>query len=72
MFNAHPIYHAGGRTPDLRYSVRKEYCGHETARYVARFCGDFIGQSISYTSAALLCVGHRNVRNGAAIVEEVR
>ena len=28
---------------DLRYSIAMEYCGHETARPVLRFEGDFIG-----------------------------
>jgi hypothetical protein len=30
---------------DERYSVRLEYCGYATPRWVARFCGDWIGQA---------------------------
>ena len=30
---------------DPRYTVAREWCGYFTPRYVARFCGDWLGQS---------------------------
>jgi hypothetical protein len=60
----HPITHEGGK-PDLRYSIAQEFCGHAEKRFVARFCGEWIGQSISYPGAVLLAVGHNCQRKGA-------
>ncbi len=57
-------------TNDRRYSVNSEWCGYDKPRYVARFCGEWIGQSISYSAAVLMCVGHKSVRNGAEIITE--
>lgn len=64
--NAHPV------KSDSRYTVRKEYCGHAEPRFVARFCGEWIGQSKFYTSAVALCVGHKARMNGALVIEEKR
>lgn len=55
--------------PDGRYSVTLEHCGHDRPHYVARFCGDWIGSSFSYSAAAVMAIGHNQVRMGAAIVE---
>jgi hypothetical protein len=30
--------------PDNRYSIRREYCGHDTPRWVVRFRDDWAGQ----------------------------
>lgn len=30
---------------DRRFTVRREWAGYSHQRYVARFCGDFIGQA---------------------------
>lgn len=67
----HPITHHDGTT-DKRYSVEREFCGHPEPRWVARFCGEWIGQSISRASASLRCAGHQAVRNGAEVVTEKR
>lgn len=61
----HPI------SSDQRYTVTREFCGHKEARFVARFCGEWIGQSISYPTAVLLATGHRLKRAGALIVTEI-
>lgn len=55
---------------DARYTVALEYCGHEKPHHVARFCGDWIGQSASYPMAVMLCTSHRLQRNGALVVVE--
>lgn len=57
MSKLNPISHDGGRA-DMRYQIKLEYCGHEKPHYVARFCGDWIGQSLHYSSALLLAAGH--------------
>lgn len=63
MKTIHPI------ASDNRYTVTKEFCGQREARFVARFCGEWIGQSLSYPGAVLLATGHRCKRNGALVVE---
>lgn len=30
---------------DRRFTVRPEYCGQRAKRFVARFCGEWIGQA---------------------------
>ena len=66
----HPVTHLDRSGPDRRYSVALEWCGHATPHYVARFCGEWLGQSKFYASAMMLCVGESNVRNGAEIITE--
>lgn len=33
------------KKPDKRYTLRLEFCGYATARYVVRFCGTWVGQA---------------------------
>ena len=66
----HPVTRPDRSGPDRRYSVALEWCGQSTPRYVARFCGEWIGQSAFKASAMILCIGAANVRNGAEIVTE--
>lgn len=30
------------RLPDKRYTANPEFCGHETQKYIARFCGEWL------------------------------
>lgn len=57
---------------DKRYSIALEYCGQTSQRYVLRFCGEFIAQSISRASMVTRAVGHNAQRQGALIVEEIK
>lgn len=57
---------------DKRYTITVEYCGYPEPRYVLRFCGDFIAQSLSRASLTARAVGHNAVRLGATVIEEVR
>lgn len=57
-----PIYHNAGtkqESKDKRYSIRREFCGHETPRFVARYCGDWLGDSLSLSGAVLIATNHR-------------
>lgn len=54
---------------DRRYTVRLEFCGYPQARFVARFCGEWIGQSPSKPVAAQMAAAHNQRRMGAAILE---
>ena len=56
---------------DPRYTVCLEWCGYKEQRYCARFCGDWIGQSLDYPGAVLKASGHRLERNGALIITEI-
>ena len=62
-----PIHHEDGSV-DRRYTIAKEFCGYAEKRFVARFCGDWIGQSQFYTAAVMLAVGHNMRRKGAAVI----
>ena len=71
MTKENPIRHDDGNA-DTRYSIRKEYTGHATPQWVARFCDEYIGSSQFYGSALMLASGHNARRNGAlTLTEEV-
>lgn len=69
QYNKHPVTN-DGRT-DHRYTITKEFCGYPEARFVVRFCGDFIMQSLFYSSALARAVGHNAERRGALTITEV-
>jgi len=64
--NTHPI------KKDSRWTVTREYTGKPRPQFVIRFCGDWIDSRPTYPAAVLRAVGAKAVRDGAAIVEEVR
>lgn len=43
---------------DARYTIAREFCGYPTRRWVARFCGEWIGQGKLPVDAIMLCVAH--------------
>lgn len=47
---------------DPRYTVSREFCGYKTARHVARFCGDWIGQGKDKSDAIMLCLAFADKR----------
>lgn len=47
---------------DSRYAVAKEYCGYVTARWVARFCGEWLGEFKSERAAKAACHSHNDQR----------
>ena len=48
---------------DSRYSINLEFCGYSKARYVVRFCGDYIGHAKSKNSAEAIANKHKELRN---------
>ena len=44
---------------DRRYTIAREYCGHARPRFVARFCGDWLGQSRRRHRAVAITAAHR-------------
>lgn len=50
---------------DRRYSIAKEYCGYSEPRFVLRFCGEFVAQSLSYSAMATRAIGEHARRSGA-------
>lgn len=56
---------------DRRYTVDKEFCGHATARFVLRFCGEFVASSTSYASMVVRAVGHKCSDGGKNVVAAV-
>jgi hypothetical protein len=40
------------KLPDKRYSADPEFCGYETPRYVARFCGEWLRDSELWSDRA--------------------
>ncbi|MEU0952781.1 hypothetical protein ABZ353_10625 [Streptomyces niveus] len=53
------VSHADG-TADKRYTVRLEWCGHETQLYVARFCGHWISCAETQEGAWKDCTDYRD------------
>ncbi|WP_436054395.1 hypothetical protein, partial [Phenylobacterium sp. LjRoot225] len=58
--------HEPGREPaeglDRRFNVRPEYCGYRARRYVARFCGEWIGEARTRSEARALARSWREHR----------
>lgn len=50
------------KLPDNRYTVEREWCGHKTMRYVARFCGKWVSQHETRDAAVKACQEHARVR----------
>lgn len=67
--NPNPIRNHG-RT-DMRYRIGLEFCGYETARFVVRFCDEFISSHATYGAALVRATGHNQVRNGALVIEGI-
>ncbi len=63
MRSLHPIRHDSGRR-DCRYVVCREFCGYAEARFVARFCDEWIGQGETYEEAVSLAEQHNTKRMG--------
>jgi len=56
---------------DHRFTISREWIGKEKPYFVARFCGEWIGASAFYESAAMLAIGESARRRGALIIEAV-
>jgi len=64
----YPVHHPGIRKIDSRYTVGKEWTGHEAPQFVARFCGEWIGASKFYLSAVVMVTGHAAGRRCRLVV----
>jgi hypothetical protein len=51
---------------DKRYNIAREYCGHDTPRWVARFCGEWVGQHKTQQGARDIAIEHATERKTAA------
>ena len=47
---------------DNRYTLRREFCGQQSLRWVARWCGEWLGQGKTRAEAARLCSQHQAAR----------
>lgn len=47
---------------DKRYTVTREYCGYATARYVVRFCGEFIASFLRKPQALAFAIASATAR----------
>lgn len=68
IYPMHPVTQPGGK-PDFRYTITPE-TGPRGRLFVARFAGYWLGQSISYASAATLAIGHACAARGCQIITE--
>ncbi len=59
----HPITHDNGKT-DMRYTVTVEYTGDPSgrARFVLRFCDEYIGDYADASGATLKAINHKSKR----------
>jgi hypothetical protein len=48
---------------DERYSLTKEFTGHEKPQWVVRFCGQWVDSSAFYTSAVVKAVVSKAARD---------
>jgi hypothetical protein len=48
---------------DNRYSVTKEFTGHEKPQWVVRFCGQWVDSSAFYSSAVVKAVVSKAARD---------
>jgi len=55
---------------DARYTIRREFCGHADARFVLRFCGEYVMSTPFYSAAVVRAVGESARRRGALVVTE--
>jgi len=44
---------------DKRYTLAKEFCGYKESRYVLRFCGEWLGQSLHADDALQFGFKHK-------------
>lgn len=56
---------------DSRYTITKEFIGYPDARFVLRFCGEFVAQSEFYSVVLLRAIGEDARRRGALVLTEV-
>lgn len=57
----HPLKLSDG-SPDRRYVAALEWCGYSKRRWVARFCGEWIGQGKHHSDATMLALVHADER----------
>ena len=57
---------------DNRYTITREWCGHETPMYVVRFCGEWLSCHEHKCAALMIATGESAKRRGALIIEEVK
>ena len=50
---------------DARYQVAKEFCGYPRKKWVARFCGEWIGKGDNKSDAVMICLAHADKRERA-------
>lgn len=47
---------------DNRYTITPEYCGYTSKRYVARFCGTWLGQAFNKEAAQAIVAAYEAKR----------
>lgn len=47
---------------DARYTATKEWCGETTPKWIARFCGDWLGKGDRKVDAVMICLAHSDER----------
>ena len=57
---------------DNRYTINREWCGHETPMWVVRFCDEWISCHKTKGAALMIATGESAKRRGALIIEEVK
>lgn len=49
---------------DSRYTLAMEFCGHHHAKYVIRFCGNWVDSCHLFNMALVRAVNHNEKRIG--------
>ncbi len=56
---------------DQRYTITREFCGHEQPMWVIRFCGEWVACKKHRGAALMLAAGESARRRGCAVVGAV-
>lgn len=56
---------------DPRYTITREWCGHEKPRFIVRFCGEWVSDHTTQGAALMRATGEAAQRRGCLVLEEV-
>ena len=56
---------------DKRYTITREFCGHEQPMWVVRFCGEWVACKKHKGAALMIAAGEAATRRGCHVLEAV-
>jgi len=56
---------------DPRYTITREFCGHEKPLYIVRFCDEWVSKHTTKSAALMRATGEAAQRRGCLVVEAI-